>query len=274
VEQAFLFNTEVYAQYLDVPLLDPVALLWQMLEFARHRFSFVMDWLAGQDTDANVATFSAGLELGLLVLLVGLIATHRREIAFRLALVLLLPICVARDGFHLAPFITLASVGAVQLMAGRLIATSRLVQVGAIVVLVLALRIYFFFLPTDLDAPDELAKSLEPDTLVLQHAAPTDSVLYLPMSPDGYLASDRRPGSFYSFFLPWEADLPDAQARLIADIEQNHVAVIVLDQETPVWDKYRFKDYAPDVYAHIMRAYRPVDTGDRRQARVFVRTVP
>jgi hypothetical protein len=94
------------------------------------------------------------------------------------------------------------------------------------------------------------------------------------MSPDGYLAADRRPGSFYSFFLPWQADLPDAEDRLIADIEQNQVAVIVLDQETPVWAKYRFRDYAPHVYAHIMSTYRPADSSDRRQARVFVRAVP
>jgi hypothetical protein len=273
VEQAFLFNTEIYSHYLDVHLTSPAALLWQSLSFVRHRFSFVMDWLAGQGTDANVATFAAGFELVLLVLLIGLIVAGRREIVLRLALGLLLPVCVARDGFHLAPFITLASLGAVQLMPG-LLQRSRLVQTGAILVAVLALRIYFFFLPTDLNAPDELAQSLEPESQVLKYAAPTDPILYLPMSPDGYLAADRRPGSFYSFFLPWEADVPGAEDRLIADIEHNQVKVIVLDQETPVWEKYRFRDYAPQVYAHIMSAYRPVDSGDRRQARIFVRAVP
>jgi hypothetical protein len=273
VEQAFLFNTEIYSQYLDVHLTSPRALLWQALSFARHRFSFVLDWLAGQGTDANVATFAAGFELTLLVLLVGLIVAARREIVLRLALGLLLPLCVARDGFHLAPFVTLASLGAVQLMPG-LLQRSRLVQAGAILAVVLALRIYFFFLPTDLNAPDELAQSLEPDAQVVQHAQPSDTILYLPMSPDGYLGADRRPGSFYSFFLPWEADVPGAQDRLIADIEQNQVKVIVLDQETPVWEKYRFRDYAPQVYAHIMSSYRPVDSSDRKQARIFVRTVP
>jgi hypothetical protein len=273
VEQAFLFNTQIYSQYLDVHLLDPVALLWQTLSFARHRFSFVLDWLAGQGTDATVATFAVGFELALLVLLVGSIVAGRRERVLRLALGLLLPICVARDGFHLAPFVTLASLGAAQLLPG-LFGRSRLAQVGTVIVIVLALRIYFFFLPTDLDAPDELAQSLKPEAQVLQYAQPNDTVLFLPMAPDGYLAADRRPGSFYSFFLPWEADLPDAQERLIADIERNQVAVIVLDQETPVWDKYRFREYAPQVYAHIMRSYRPVDSSDRRQARVFVRAVP
>jgi len=273
VEQAFLFNTEIYSEYLDVRLTDPLALLWQTLSFARHRFSFVLDWLAGQSTDANVATFAAGFELALLVLLVGLIVAGRREVVLRLALVLLLPLCVARDGFHLAPFITLASLGAVQLMP-RLLERSRLVQAGAIIVAVLALRIYFFFLPSDLNAPDELAQSLEPESQVLQYAQPSDTILYLPLSPDGYLAADRRPGSFYAFFLPWQADLPGAEDRLIADIEQQQVKVIVLDQETPVWEKYRFREYAPRVYAHIMSAYRPVDSGNRKQARIFVRAVP
>jgi hypothetical protein len=274
VEQGLLFNVQVYSNYLDVRLLDPASLLWQTLSFARHRFSFVVDWLAGQGIDdPNAASFSAGLELALLTLLLGLVAARRGEVALRAALCLLLPLAVARDGFHLAPFITLASVGSAQLMHG-MIERSRLVQAGAILVAVLALRLYFFFLPTDLDAPDELAASLKPDALVLQHAAPNQTVLYLPMAPGGYLATDRRPGSFYAFFLPWQADLPDAEDRLIADIERNQVPVIVLDQETAVWEKYRFRDYAPHVYAHIMSAYRPLDARDSRQARVFVRAVP
>jgi hypothetical protein len=50
--------------------------------------------------------------------------------------------------------------------------------------------------------------------------------------------------------------------------------VIVLDQETAVWEKYRFRDYAPRVYAHILSAYRPLDPRSRSAARVFVRAVP
>jgi len=79
VDQAFLFNTQIYAKYLDVHLLDPVALLWQTLSFGRHRFSFVVDWLAGQGTDATVATFASAFELALLVVLVGLIVARRRS---------------------------------------------------------------------------------------------------------------------------------------------------------------------------------------------------
>jgi hypothetical protein len=272
-DQAFLFNSEIYSGYLDVQLLSPVALAWQSLAFVRHRFSFVVDWLAGQDTDPTVATFAAGLELALVVLLAILIVVNRREVIFRLALCLVLPVCVARDGFHLAPFITLASFGAAQLMTG-VVWPSRLVQASAIVVAVLALRIYFFFLPTEMTAPDELARSLQPDARVLEHASPDDTILYLPMSPDGYLANDRRPGSFYAFFLPWEADLPGAEDQLIADIERNQVAVIVLDQETPVWDKYPFREYAPRVYDHILSTYHPVDSSDKHEARIFVREVP
>src|SRR5262249_15031155 len=157
--------------------------------FARHRFSFVLDWMAGQGTDATVATFAVGFELALLVLLIGVIVAGRRERMFRLALGLLLPICVARDGFHLAPFVTLASLGAVQLLPG-LIERSRVAQAGAVIVVVLALRIYFSFLPTDLDAPDELAQSLKPEAQVLQYAQPNDAVLFLPLAPDGYLAAN------------------------------------------------------------------------------------
>jgi hypothetical protein len=273
VDQAFLFNTQIYSKYLDVHLLNPSDMLWQTVSFGRHRFSFVMDWLAGQGTDANVATFAAGFELGLLVLLVGLLLARRGEAVLRLALLLLLPISVARDGFHLAPFITLASFGIAQLLPG-LFWRSRVAQAGAVIVAALALRLYFFALPNDLNATDELAKSMKPDGMVQQYAPPGAPILYLPMSPDGYLAADRPTGSFYSFFLPWEADIDGAEDRVIADIEQQQVAVIVLDQQTPVWDKYKFKDYAPKLYAYIMKNYHPEDEADPRAARIFVRGVP
>jgi hypothetical protein len=96
----------------------------------------------------------------------------------------------------------------------------------------------------------------------------------LPIAPQGYLADDRRPGSFYTSFLPWMAEQPGAEDRIIADIEQNRVATIVLDQEALVWDSYRLSAYAPRLYSHIMSAYRPYDGSDRRKARVFVRAAP
>lgn len=270
VDQAILFNIQVYGAYLDVQLTSPTALLWQTLGFLRHRFSFAIDWLAGQDVDATQATFAAGFELALAVLLGALVVMSRRDVLFRLAVCLLFPLAVARDGFHLSPFVVLSAVACAQLIGG-LIERSRLVQVSAAIVVILALRIYFLFLPTDLDAPDELAASLRPDARVLQHAAPDDAVLFLPISPDGYLSHDRRPGSFYTFFLPWQAAVPGAEERLIADIERNEVAVIVLDQEATVWEKYQFGAYAPRVHAHILDRYRPVDSRNRDQGRIFVR---
>ena len=50
--------------------------------------------------------------------------------------------------------------------------------------------------------------------------------------------------------------------------------MIVLDQEAEVWGKYQFREYAPRVLAHIFDTYRPLDTADRRRARVFVRDAP
>jgi uncharacterized membrane protein YbaN (DUF454 family) len=273
VDQAILFNTQIYSAYLDVRLTSPVALLWQSLAFVRHRFSFVVDWIAGQDVDASAASYAAGFELALVVLLAALLVMNRRDVLFRLGVCLLFPLAVARDGFHLSPFIALSSLACAQLMCG-VVGRSRLVQAAAVTVMILALRIYFLFLPTELDAPDELAASLRPDSRVLQHASQDDTILFLPMSPDGYLTHDRRPGSFYTFFLPWQAEIPGAEDRLIADIERNQVAVIVMDQETAVWDKYQFSEYAPRVYAHILKTYRPLDSRDRHQARIFIRGLP
>jgi hypothetical protein len=147
-------------------------------------------------------------------------------------------------------------------------------QLVGVVLALIALRIYFFFLPVHPGAADELAESLRPEAPVQRASAPGEPILYLPIAPHGYLADDRRPGSFYTSFLPWYADAPGAEDRLIADIEQNRVKVIALDQEALIWDKYRLSEYAPRLYAHIMSAYKPLDGSDRKRARLFVRAAP
>src|SRR4051794_30803738 len=96
VDQAFRFNTEFYARYLDVQLTNPLALAWQTFTFARHRFSFGMDWLIGQETDATPASFGAGFELLLILLLAAVLLRSRKERIFRLAVCLLVPLAVAR----------------------------------------------------------------------------------------------------------------------------------------------------------------------------------
>ncbi len=269
-EQAMLFNVQVYSKFLDVQLLNPLALLWQTLTFVRHRFSFVADWVVGQKTEATAASYAVGLELLLVALLLLLLVRTRKERVFRLAVCLLLPFTVAREGFHLSPFVVLASFGCAQLLSvdsGR----SRLMHGMVVATAVIAVRIYFFYLPIARDAPDELAQSLPPEGHVARNLTAEDTVLYLPIAPQGYLTLDRQPGSFYTFFLPWQAAIPGAEDRIIADIEQRHVSVIVVDQDAQVWDKYRLSDYAPHLVAHIMAAYHPLDGGDRRKARIFVR---
>ena len=272
-EQAILFNLQVYSKFLDVGLASPLSLLWQTFSFVRHRFSFVVDWMIGQKTDASAASFAVAFEFLLTLLLVVLLTRTRKERFFRLGVGLLVPLTVAREGFHLAPFVVLASFGCVHLLpvfAGR----SRLVQGTLLAIGVIAVRLYFFHLPVELDPPDRLAQSMEPETRILRNLAPDDTIVFLPIAPQGYLSSDHRPGSFHTFFLPWQAALPGAEERIIADIEQNRVAVIVMEQESLVWDKYRLSEYAPRLVAHIMATYHPVDGGDRRKARIFVRNAP
>lgn len=270
IEQGILFNTQIYSQYLDVQLTNPLALLWQTLTFVRHRFSYAADWAIGQDAEATPASYAVGFELLLVVLLAVLLLRTRKEALFRLAICLLVPLSVAREGFHLAPFIALATFGCMQLLPvvqGR----SGFVRYAAIALAILAVRIYFFFLPVEWNAPDELAQSLEPEARIARLLGTDDTILYLPIAPQGYLAHNRQPGSFYTFFLPWVADLPGAEDRVIADIEQRQVAVIVIDQETQVWGTYRLSEYAPKLYGHIVETYHPLDSGDRRKARIFVR---
>jgi hypothetical protein len=207
------------------------------------------------------------------VLLGGLLLARRDERIFRLGVLLLVPLAVSRDGFHLAPFVALACFACVQLLAPIPWKSGRL-QIVAAVLGLIALRIYFFFLPMNPGEADELAESMRPEVQVQRASTPSEPVLYLPIGPQGYLADHRQPGSFYTSFLPWQADLPGAEDRLIADIEQNRVQVIVVDQEALIWDKYKLSEYAPRLHAHIMATYRPLDGGDRKRARLFVRAAP
>ena len=307
-EQAVLFNVQTYSKYLSVELGNPLALLWETLSFVRHRFSFVVDGAIGQETKATVATFTVFLELALFIGLVASVARARGDRLFRVAVCVLLPLTVARDGFHLSPFVALACFGGAYLLysarafshsgiadsslsvAATVVSNARddttagppaavalpggipalAALVAGTVVMVLALRVYFFFLPLQLGAADELAASLLPDPRISRAAGPEDAVLYLPIAPHGYLAQERSPGSFYTFFLPWQADIPGAEERVIADIEAHRVGVIYMDQETQIWGKYRLREYAPRLHAYILRAYRPVDSRDPKRARIFV----
>ena len=271
VEQAVLFNVLIYSNYLSVQLTSPPALLWETLSFFRHRFSFVADRLVGEETEATVATYTAILEFALVALLAAVVTIARGDRLFRLAACLLLPLAVARDGFHLSPFLPLASFTCAYLLSNR-VEWSGAARLGGVLVLVLALRVYFFSLPLQWDRADDLAQSLQPDPRVTALAGPEDTVLYLPIAPHGYLAQDRRPGSFYTFFLPWQADVPGAEDRVIADIEANRVAVIFMDQDTQIWGKYRLREYAPRLHGHILNNFRPVDHRDPRRARIFARS--
>jgi hypothetical protein len=253
-----------------VSLTSPIAVIWETLSFVRHRFSFVVDLLVSHDVKTDAATFTAILECSLVSMLAFTVLRSKGDTTFRILACLLVPLTIVRgDGFHLSPFIALATYVVCHL-AGTL-THQRLARAFLILLAVLALRIYFLFLPLRLDGDDPLATSLAPDRAILAAAADDDPVLFFPASIDGYLAHGRTPGSFFYFFLPWQAEIPGAQERIIDDIESRHVAVVFIDQEAQVWGKYRFRDYAPKIYAHVTTNFRPVDSNDRRRARIFVR---
>jgi hypothetical protein len=272
VDQAIGFNLGVYSRFLGVDITSPTQVAWETLAFFRHRFSFGVDLLVGRDVETNAATFTALLECALVATMLFLVLRSKGEATFKALACLVLPLTVVRgDGFHLSPFIVLATYVVSHLAS---VAThERLARACLILLAVLALRIYFLFLPPRLDADDALARSLAPDPAVLA-AAGDDPVLFFPASIDGYLAHGRMPGSFFYFFLPWQAEIPGGQERIIDDIEANGVSMVSIDQEAQVWGRYRFRDYAPLVYAHVTANFRPVDSSDRRRARIFVRDAP
>jgi hypothetical protein len=271
VEQAIRFNLDTYSRYLSVSLTSPIAVIWETLSFVRHRFSFVVDLVVSRDVKTDAPTFTAILECSLVAMVLFTVLRSKGDTTFKMLACLLVPLTLVRgDGFHLSPFIVLATYVVCHLAST--LTHERLARAFLILLSVLALRIYFLFLPLRLDGEDALARSLAPDHAVLAAApAQDDTVLFFPASIDGYLAHGRPPGSFFYFFLPWQAEIPGAQERIIDDIESRRVATVFIDQEAQVWGKYRFRDYAPKVYAHVTTNFRPVDSNDRRRAKLFVR---
>jgi hypothetical protein len=273
VDQAIMFNLNIYSKFLSVNIINPIAIAWETLSFFRHRFSFMMDLFVSREVETNAATFTAMFEFSLMAMLLFTMLRSTGETTFKILSCLLMPITIIRgDGFHLSPFIVLATY-----VVSHLTTVSthrRLARASMILLAALALRIYFLFLPVQLDADAGLAKSLAPDPAILAAAAEDDAVLFFPASIDGYLAHGRMPAGFFYFFLPWQAEIPGAQETIIDDIEANRVAVVFIDQEAAVWGRYRFRDYAPRVYAHVTANFRPVDSSDRRRAKIFVRDPP
>ncbi len=269
VDQAIRFNLGIYSRFLAVNIVDPIQIGWETLSFFRHRFSFVVDLLVARDVETNAATFTAILECALIAMLLFTALRSKGDTTFKALVCLLLPLTVIRgDGFHLSPFIVLATYVVAQLASA--LPSERLAKAGLILLATVALRIYFLFLPLRLD-DDPLANSLAPDRAILAASSTHDPVLFFPASIDGYLAHERMPGSFYYFFLPWQAEIPGSQERLIDDIEANDVRLVFIDQEAQVWGRYRFRDYAPKIHAHVTANFRPLDSNDRRRARIFVR---
>lgn len=136
--------------------------------------------------------------------------------------------------------------------------------------MMVSLRLYILNLPIDLrfyPNPFKLASL----NVIERYTEYNDKVLFYPLDPAAYLISDRSPGSLYYFFLPWQSILPDAEDRVIADIEKNKVKMVVIEPKAIIWDRYEVSTYSGKIYKYVVSNFQPLEVTDSSKAKVFLR---
>ncbi len=97
------------------------------------------------------------------------------------------------------------------------------------ILLLLGIRIFigpFFFWLNDKNVRFQSLQKV-----VTEHTNKDDSMLIYPLRPELYVASNRNPGSYYYFYLPWVADMPGTQAQIISDIKNNRVKIVIMESD-------------------------------------------
>lgn len=65
---------------------------------------------------------------------------------------------------------------------------------------------------------------------VITYTSKNDKILIYPLQPEVYLLTQRFPGSYYYFYLPWVAGKPKSDEAIIKDIYKNKVKLIIFNK--------------------------------------------
>jgi hypothetical protein len=94
---------------------------------------------------------------------------------------------------------------------------------------ILLATIIFLMIPLFIGASQIDRDSALYKKLIISHTRVNDSMILIPGKPELHVTLQRKTGSYYYFFLPWIADQPESESRLINDIEKNMVPFILVD---------------------------------------------
>ena len=88
------------------------------------------------------------------------------------------------------------------------------------------------------------------DKLLMQE----DKIWAMPLEPRVYYAYKREPANKNIFYLPWQAIVPGNNEKVIEDLENKKVKLIIFYKDIDIWG-YHVKSYAKPVYEYIIKNY-------------------
>lgn len=106
---------------------------------------------------------------------------------------------------------------------------------------------------------------------ILAHSKATDKILSFPGDNALYVLTNRMPGSYYFYMLPWVSDQKGVQERVFHDIQKEKVKIIITDDTNPFVTIHSLSRFMTFIETHLSadRHYNEVST--RKGVKIFLR---
>lgn len=105
---------------------------------------------------------------------------------------------------------------------------------------------------------------------ILAHSKPSDNVLFLNKNAL-YILTNRMPGSYYYFLLPWVADEKGAEQRVLSDIEREKVKIIIIYNTNLIFSKHSPVQYISYIERNLKRDKHYKEVSKIKGVQIFVR---
>ncbi len=98
---------------------------------------------------------------------------------------------------------------------------------------------------------------------------PGDTIWAAPLDPNLYVMSGRLPASYSNTYLPWQADDPAIETRVLGDLASTKPKLIFFTKDSDVWG-HKLGEYGAPILAYIQKNYHSFSTNGL-DANVYIR---
>lgn len=232
----FLFNTTYYAAYTGSFLQQYITFIPKTISNLIHIATTPNDW-------KQIDTYAFLFSMTLLVLWIYLQIAYRKKLyqgktlLFVINLLIFINLSFHVGGGHIVPLVFFALAETLFIFSKiPLPKKTYLILFALFLLLVRLFRYQMVLLSGDFTEPYY-------KKFILTHSHPSDKILFFPGKNALYLFTDRMPGSYYYFLLPWIADEKGAQQRVLHDIEKERVKIIIIDNTGSVFNTVQFMSH-------------------------------